>query len=163
LISKNREVKIIIAPHDLKRVPAIRQLFPSAVLYSEFDNSTLAQFTNAQILIIDCIGLLQKLYFYADVAVVGGGFHTKGLHNILEAAAFGVPVLFGDQFRKNPEADGLIAISGAKCFEDEFFAAPYLIELLRNDELRRQIGENARRFIDSQPNATQAILSKILS
>ena len=163
LISKNREVKIIIAPHDLKRVPAIRQLFPSAVLYSEFDNSTLAQFTNAQILIIDCIGLLQKLYSYADVAVVGGGFHTKGLHNILEAAAFGVPVLFGDQFRKNPEADGLIAISGAKCFEDEFFAAPYLLELLRNDELRRQIGENARRFIDSQPNATETILSKILS
>ncbi len=163
IISKNRDVKIIIAPHDLKRVPAIRQLFPGAILYSEIENSAIAQNTNAQILIIDCIGLLQKLYSYADVAVVGGGFHSKGLHNILEAAAFGVPVLFGDQFRKNPEADGLISVSGAKCFEDEFFAAPYLLELLRNDDLRRQIGENARRYIDSQPNATQAVLSKLLS
>lgn len=163
IISKDREVKIIIAPHDLKRVPAIRQLFPGAILYSEIENSTIAQQTNAQILIIDCIGLLQKLYSYADIAIVGGGFHTRGLHNILEAAAFGVPVLFGDQFRKNPEADGLISVSGAKCFEDEFFAAPYLLELLRNDDLRRQMGENARRYIDSQPNATQAILLKILS
>ena len=114
-------------------------------------------------LIIDCIGLLSKLYSYADVAVVGGGFHSKGLHNILEAATFGIPVLFGDQYKKNPEADDLIAHHGGKSFEDEFFAAPYLLSLLKDGALLKTMSENARNFIDSQPNASEIIVNRILS
>lgn len=161
VVSKNRDVKIIIAPHDIKRVASIREIFPSSILYSQLESSEIVQHSNAQILIIDCIGLLSKLYSYADIAVVGGGYHTKGLHNILEAAVFGIPVFFGDQYQRNPEADGLIAAQGAKCFEDEFFAAPYLLGLIANDDLRLQMGKNAAHYINSQPNATEIVLSKV--
>jgi 3-deoxy-D-manno-octulosonic-acid transferase len=89
--------KLIIAPHDLKRVSHLKQLFPEAILYSEINSG---ENFNSNILIIDSIGLLSKLYSYADVAVVGGGFHDAGLHNILEAATFGVPVIFGNHYRK---------------------------------------------------------------
>ena len=108
LSEKLKNFKIIIAPHDLKRVEHLKQIFPKAILYSELEQSQISNL-KSQILIIDCIGLLSKLYSYADIAIVGGGFHDKGLHNILEAATFGIPVIFGNQYKKNPEADGLIA------------------------------------------------------
>lgn len=161
--SKNRDLKLIIAPHDLKRVANLKEIFPSAMLYSQLTNSQIFNSSNSQVLIIDCIGLLSKLYSYGNLAVVGGGFHSKGLHNILEAATFGIPVLFGDHYQKNPEADELIAQHGGKCFEDEFFAAPYILSLLNDEELLKKMSENARNFIDSQPNASDIILKKILS
>lgn len=159
---KNHDTKIIIAPHDLKRVEHLKNTFPDAVLYS---NLEISGFGNpvSNVLIIDCIGLLSKLYAYADIAVVGGGFHSKGLHNILEAAVFGVPVIFGNHYRKNPEADGLIAHNGGKSFEDEFFAGPYVLTLLKNEELIKEMGKNAADFINIQPNATEIILKKILN
>ncbi|MBH2025071.1 MAG: 3-deoxy-D-manno-octulosonic acid transferase [Flavobacteriales bacterium] len=163
IASKNRAVKLIIAPHELKRVENLKNIFPNAVLYSTVLNAEMLKNSNAQVLIIDCIGLLSKLYSYADIAVVGGGFHSKGLHNILEAATFGVPVLFGNQYQKNPEADDLIAHHGGKSFEDEFFAAPYILSLLNDEELLKKMSENAKNFIDSQPNASEIILNKILS
>ncbi len=87
LSQKLENFKILIAPHDLKRVQNLKQIFPKAILYSELKSNY--QLPNTNILIIDSIGLLSKLYSYADIAIVGGGFHDKGLHNILEAATFG--------------------------------------------------------------------------
>ena len=161
--SKNRDLKMIIAPHDLKRVANLKEIFPNAMLYSQLTNSQVFNSSNSQVLIIDCIGLLSKLYSYGDLAVVGGGFHSKGLHNILEAATFGIPVLFGDHYQKNPEADELIAQHGGKSFEDEFFAAPYILNLLNDEESLKKMSENARDFIDSQPNASDLILQKMLA
>ena len=161
--SKNRDLKMIIAPHDLKRVANLKEIFPSAMLYSQLTNSQVFNSSNSQVLIIDCIGLLSKLYSYGDLAVVGGGFHSKGLHNILEAATFGIPVLFGEHYQKNPEADEVIAQHGGKCFEDEFFAAPYILNLLNDEESMKKMSLNARNFIDSQPNASELILNKMLS
>lgn len=114
-INENSHTKIILAPHDLKRVPQIKQRFGDmAVLYSKLDNSQ-SSVVNHQLLIIDNIGMLSRLYHYADVAVVGGGFHTSGLHNILEAAAYAVPVILAIGI-KNPEADALIDAGAAKAF-----------------------------------------------
>ena len=161
--SKNRDLKMIIAPHDLKRVANLKEIFPNAMLYSQLTNSQVFNSSNSQVLIIDCIGLLSKLYSYGDLAVVGGGFHSKGLHNILEAATFGIPVLFGDHYQKNPEADELIAQHGGKSFEDEFFAAPYILNLLNDEVSMKKMSLNARNFIDSQPNASELILNKMLS
>lgn len=162
LLSKNTELKLIIAPHDLKRVAHLKHLFPSAILYSDLEKHTSRAIFEAQVLIIDCIGLLSKLYSYADIAVVGGGFHSKGLHNILEAAAFGVPVFFGNQYTKNPEADGLISAGGAKCFEDEYFAAAYLLNLIQDDTQRLIMSQSATKYIQAQPPAAELILKKIL-
>ena len=163
---KTPNVKIIIAPHDLKRVESLITQFPKVILYSDYLKSQdTAQFFewDAPVLIIDSIGLLSKLYSYADIAVVGGGFHSAGLHNILEAAVFGVPVFFGDQYQKNPEADELIAENGGRAMEDEFFAAQFILELLANEPLRKEMGDNAGRFISSQPNATEFVVKMMLS
>ena len=159
---KNRKVRLIIAPHDLKRVAHLKELFPAAQLYSDLEKMQTLKNSNIQILIIDCIGLLNKLYSYGDLAIVGGGFHSKGLHNILEAATFGIPVFFGNQYTKNPEADGLIAHHGGKSFEDEFFAAPYILGLLQDDALMKKMGENAKNFIDKQPNSSEIIFQQMV-
>ena len=160
LSQKLENFKILIAPHDLKRVQNLKQIFPSAILYSELKSNY--QLPNTNILIIDCIGLLSKLYSYADVAIVGGGFHDKGLHNILEAATFGVPVIFGNQYKKNPEADALIAQNGGKSFAQVELAADFVLELTRNSNLLQEMSENAGNFVHSQPNSSEIILRKIL-
>lgn len=174
LSQKLENFKILIAPHDLKRVQNLKQIFPRAILYSEIaisqnrkteieTTSQLHDFTTSQILIIDSIGLLSKLYSYADIAVVGGGFHDKGLHNILEAATFGVPVIFGNQYKKNPEADALIAQNGGKSFAQVELAADFVLELSKNSNLLQEMSENAGDFVHSQPNSSEIILEKILA
>ena len=162
IAAKNKDVKMIIAPHDLKRVAHLKTIFPAAILYSQITDKQSLQYLNVKVLIIDCIGLLSKLYSYGDLAIVGGGFHSKGLHNILEAATFGIPVFFGNQYTKNPEADELIVRNGGKSFEDEFFAAPYLLALLKNDGALEKMGNNARKFIESQHIASQIIVEQIV-
>lgn len=162
IAAKNREVRIILAPHDLKRVEHLKKIFPNSLLYSQVEKNKMLKNSNTQILIIDSIGILSKLYSYGDLAVVGGGFHSKGLHNILEAATFGIPVFFGNHYTKNPEADNLIAHHGGKSFEDEFFAAPYILGLLSDEQMLKKMGENAGNFINSQPNASDIIVRQIL-
>lgn len=161
---KNNTVKMIIAPHDLKRVEHLKNMFPDALLYSEVQSLNLSTFSS-QILIIDSIGLLSKLYSYADIAVVGGGFHDAGLHNILEAATFGVPVIFGNRYKKNPEADDLISMNGGKSFADEQTAAEFVLFLANeeNEEELTEMSQNAKNFVDGKPNSTEMILQKILS
>lgn len=161
---KNPSLKIIMAPHDLKRVSHLKNLYPDALLYSEIETSELL-ISEYQILIIDSIGLLSKLYSYADVAVVGGGFHDAGLHNILEAATFGVPVVFGNRYKKNPEADGLISSDGGKAFADEYAAAEFVLFLTNGDNTEEldSMSQNAQKFIDEKPDSTTMILKEILS
>lgn len=158
----NQNVKIIIAPHDLKRVQNLKQMFPNALLYSEISDSGFSAF-NPQLLIIDSIGLLSKLYSYADIAVVGGGFHDAGLHNILEAAAFGVPVVFGNHYRKNPEADELISADGGKSFETEYLAADFILFLTHNEEIIEDMSHSARKFVDDKPDSSELIIEKMTS
>lgn len=160
---KNNTIRMIIAPHDLKRVEHLKNIFPDALLYSEIKGNC-TDF-NAPILIIDSIGLLSKLYSYADIAVVGGGFHDAGLHNILEAATFGVPVIFGNHYKKNPEADDLISVNGGKSFADEHNAAEFVLFLANEDngEELAEMSGNAERFVSEKPDSTAMILQKILS
>lgn len=160
---KNENIKIIIAPHDLKRVSILKNIFPDALLYSEYKNTQIIQQLNTQVLIIDSIGLLSKLYSYADVAVVGGGFHHAGLHNILEAAAFGVPVIFGNHYSKNPEADDLIKAEGGRAFEHENQAAEYILDLFNNEEILKEMSANAENFVLEKPDSSALIIKKIMS
>ncbi|MPS73938.1 MAG: 3-deoxy-D-manno-octulosonic acid transferase [Chryseobacterium sp.] len=170
LVKKLPEAKIVIAPHDLHRVPHLQRLFPNAILYSSLTNSHAPELSNSSTLIIDSIGKLSKLYSYADLAVVGGGFHSAGLHNILEAAVYGVPVIFGNQYKKNPEADALIDANGGKCFDDFVAASVFITEVIKKDaqaedekrSFLKQMSENAYKFVNSQPNATEIIVKKIL-
>ena len=171
LVKKLPETKFAIAPHDLHRVPHLLKLFPNAILYSSLSNSPTLQTSNYQILIIDSIGKLSKLYSYADLAVVGGGFHSAGLHNILEAAVYSVPVIFGNQYQKNPEADDLVAAKGGKHFDDFVTAAAFIEEVMKKDftteegevSYLKEMAKNAGDFVKSQPDSAEIILKKILT
>ena len=160
LIERNVSAKIILAPHDLKRVKHLTDLFPDALLYSKIqeDNPAIAS-----VLIIDSIGLLSTLYSYADIAVVGGGFHDAGLHNILEAATFGKPVLFGNHYKKNPEADALIRNGGAKSFSEPTGVAVFIEQLIDDATTLTEMSTASFEFVSDQPNATETIVREILA
>ncbi|AZI19627.1 3-deoxy-D-manno-octulosonic acid transferase [Chryseobacterium taklimakanense] len=166
VLKGNKDIKLILAPHDLIRVGNLKEMFPNAVLYSKIINripgNPNINLIDPAVLIVDSIGLLARLYSYADLAVVGGGFHSAGLHNILEAATYGVPVIFGNHYRKNPEADALIDAGGGKSFADEHYAANFILKILQDDAALHKMKKNAGYFIQSQPNATEIILNKIL-
>ncbi|MBS1549665.1 MAG: 3-deoxy-D-manno-octulosonic acid transferase [Bacteroidetes bacterium] len=160
---KSSVSKIIIAPHDLKRVDYLKKIFPNALLYSSLKEFGIKDYSTHPILIIDNIGLLSRIYSYSDVAVVGGGFHSKGLHNILEAATFGVPVLFGSHYRKNPEADALVQFGGAQSFSKELDMVVFIKKLLSQPTEMVKMGQKASEFIESQPNSTAIILDRMVN
>lgn len=109
--SNTTDAKLIIAPHEIheSHIKQIVSLFPSAIRWTEKTDESLR---NSSVLIIDTIGMLSKIYRYADVAYIGGGFGV-GIHNTLEAAAFGCPLVFGPNYAKFNEAIDLIKVGAA--------------------------------------------------
>ena len=160
LWEKSSSIKMIIAPHDIKRTLDLGKAL--SLKYSELYKMSVEALASANLLIIDSIGLLSKLYSYADIAVVGGGFHSAGLHNILEAATFGKPVIFGNHYKKNPEADLLITQNGGKSFSTEKEAVDFILELINDKNKMFRMSQNAENFIHSQPNATKCIIKKMI-
>ena len=146
----------------MKRSEKIKQIFKNNLVEITDKNTEITNY-NAQILLINCIGLLSKLYSYADIAIVGGGFHSAGLHNILEASAFGIPVIFGNHYKKNPEADSLILFGGAKSFVDEKDTIHFISQLIENKQIINSMGEKSKKFIQQQPNATEFIVNHIIN
>lgn len=114
LLPQETSYKRVLAPHDLKYTPQLQKQF-KGLLYSEANKQNV---TEAHTLIIDNIGLLASIYRYADVAYIGGAFGS-GLHNILEAAVYGCPLLFGPKHHNFPEAAELINIGGAKSVNND--------------------------------------------
>jgi len=114
LCEKHPEWKFIIAPHEIgtSHIREIEKLFPKGITYSTFATEDQSA-TNHQVLIIDNIGMLSSLYAYGKIAYIGGGFGV-GIHNTLEAAAFGIPVIFGPKYDKFQEAKDLIMLGAAK-------------------------------------------------
>lgn len=113
--------------------------------------------SSAEVLIVDCIGLLSSLYRYGRLAYIGGGFGA-GIHNTLEAAVYGIPVLFGPRFRKFREAVELAAQGGAFPVKDATELREILDALLGDPGIARTAGEKARDYVDSQLGATDRIL-----
>jgi 3-deoxy-D-manno-octulosonic-acid transferase len=114
-----------------------------------------------KILIIDCIGILSKIYRYADFVLIGGGFRHGGLHNILEAACFGVPTLFGPEIKKFPEAEDLIKAGGSSLVKDSTGFSIQLKNWIENDEERKRVGQSATKFIKKNVGATELIMECI--
>ena len=107
-IKENPQYNYIIAPHELTHVPKLHKQ-TNALLFSTANQQNIH---DKNVLIIDSIGLLSSIYKYGKIAYIGGGFGV-GIHNILEAVAFGVPVIFGPNYKKFNEAKDLIALGGA--------------------------------------------------
>jgi len=159
-------LKLILAPHEIneKHLAEIEKLFPNSIRYSQLltPDSRLQAYN---CLIIDNVGMLSKLYTYADITYVGGGLKTNGVHNVLEAAVYNKIVLFGPYFHKYTEAVGLVQAGGAISFTDEKKDGILLQQLL--EALLTDNGEYTFRcraagdFVRSNKGATQKILQFI--
>jgi glycosyltransferase, family 30 len=162
-LRKHPEVKVIIAPHEFddKRINNLCASFGGkSVLLSEIDGCCDAECESAQLLVVDCFGKLSSLYRYADVAYVGGGF-GEGIHNVNEAAVYGMPVLFGPKHQKFKEAKDLIACWGAYTFTDSKEFAVVMDRLLSDERMRKKSGEAAGRYIKENIGATDKVMARI--
>ena len=154
-------VKFIIAPHkieDRRIEDFIRKIDKKTIRHSNKDEVNLAEYS---ILIIDCIGLLTKIYQYADIAYVGGAMGETGLHNILEPATFGVPIIIGKNHEKFPEAKRLQELQGLFVVENALQCSEILNELVQNSAFRRQAGIKAAEFVHQNTGATSKVLDYI--
>lgn len=156
------DIKFIIAPHVVfkEKLADIKEAFPNAIFYSAVADDTSLVHT-ANVLIIDNVGMLAKIYKYADVAYVGGGFGTEGIHNVLEAAVYGKPVVFGPVYQKFAEASGLIDCGGAFSVTDPLELDQLLTKLFNDSALVHKSGNAAREYVLENKGATKKILDHI--
>jgi 3-deoxy-D-manno-octulosonic-acid transferase len=146
--------KVIIAPHEVSedRIQSIERIFTKkSVRYSKLTND----FSDAQLLIIDNVGMLMNVYQYANLAYIGGAF-GKGLHNILEPAAFNVPVVFGNKFSKFYEATEFIEAGIGFSVNNSTEFSTIFAKLSQED-----LSEKVRDFMQTRVGATTKILSEI--
>ncbi|MEN9909959.1 MAG: hypothetical protein RLZZ540_3118 [Bacteroidota bacterium] len=159
--STNHKLKFIIAPHNIKP-EQIQQLKNSitkkTVLFSEKADKNLADF---DVFIIDTIGILTKIYSYADIAYVGGGFGNPGVHNILEPATFGVPIVIGSNFSHFAEAIALVNLEGCISISNNEELSQTLDLLVADDEIRHKKGIICSNFVNTNKGATSIIIENI--
>ena len=157
----SKNLKFIIAPHNIKieQIQGLKNVISKqVVLFSEKENQDLSL---VDVLIIDNIGILTKIYSYADIAYVGGGFGNPGVHNILEPATFGVPIVIGANYSHFAEAvalvhqGGCIAISSQNELNDAFD------DLISNEDIRQEKGHICSTFVQMNKGATDIILKNI--
>jgi 3-deoxy-D-manno-octulosonic-acid transferase len=155
-----KDLKFIIAPHEIheEEIKSWRQkINRSSILYSE---ATEQNVTDKEVLIINNIGMLSSLYQYAEYAWIGGAY-GKGLHNILEAATFGMPVFFGTNYTKFKEAKELIKEGAAFSVKDNKDFTKAFLPIRDNDSLRIQLSEIAGNYVKNNTGATSAIMKYI--
>lgn len=156
------DIKFIIAPHEIgeEHLNDIDKLFRSTVRYSELLKNK-KDYHHANTLVIDNIGMLSRLYKYATIAFVGGGFGDEGVHNVLEAAVYGRPVIFGPVFNQFREAIDLLEEGAAFTVDNALDLEKTLDDLLKNQELYKECCEAARAYVYGHKGATEKILRYI--
>jgi 3-deoxy-D-manno-octulosonic-acid transferase len=159
--STKRPVKFVIAPHNIKaeQIAALRRsIQKNTALFSEMDGKDLA---GADVFIVDTIGILTKIYSYASIAYVGGGFGNPGVHNILEPATFGVPVICGPNFGHFSEAVALVNLGGCIPVSDGKSLAETLDKLLGDEVIRQEKGHICSTFVSMNKGATEKIMTRM--
>lgn len=154
------EMKLIIAPHVIDEnhlVEIISKLKRPYVRYTRADERNVQK---ADCLIIDCFGLLSSIYRYGEVAYIGGGFGV-GIHNTLEAAVYGIPVVFGPKYQKFMEAKQLIEAQGAFSISNYEELGSLFDRFLTDEHFHRETGSNAGFYVTNNAGATDKVLSMI--
>ncbi|MGK0447942.1 MAG: 3-deoxy-D-manno-octulosonic-acid transferase [Polaribacter sp.] len=154
----SEEEKFIIAPHNIKSEAILalqKSINKKTILYSAKADENLSEYT---VFIIDTIGLLTKIYASADIAYVGGGLKT-GLHNILEPATFGIPVVIGNNYDKFKEAVDLVDLKGciSICNQEEF--SSIFMKLKLDEDYRKSAGKINQKYIQENLGATNIIIN----
>lgn len=155
----SEDLKFIIAPHEIN-IEHIKSLMSklkvSFLLYSEKEGKVLSKYA---VLIIDTIGLLSKIYSSADIAYVGGAMGNTGLHNILEPAVFGVPIIIGKNYRKFPEAKDMIENAGVTSVKSSAEFETVMYSLLNSTVLLNKEGQINEEFIEKNKGAVVQIMT----
>lgn len=155
-------VKFIIAPHNIKtdQISNLKsQITKSTILFSEKENKDLS---NYNVFIIDTIGILTKIYSYGTIAYVGGGFGNPGIHNILEPATFGIPIVIGPNYSNFAEAVSLVELGGCISITNFLELKEILDRLINDPKLLTEKSHICKSFIQNNKGATNTIM-KIVS
>ncbi len=182
---KLNKAKMIIAPHEIttSHIKSIQELFPGSFTYSSvkgFLSGSIANNTgvwdkineqqvadikkklaSARVLIIDNIGMLSRLYHYATISYIGGGFNSSGIHNTLEAAVYGKPVIFGPNYQKFREARDLLAVGAGFTVSDSKELIKKLDHLLDDPMLLNSSGAAAAAYVNENTGASEKLLRYI--
>lgn len=154
-------LKFIIAPHNIKleQIEKVKTaITKKTVLFSEMEGKPLSDY---DVFIIDTIGILTKIYSYADIAYVGGGFGHPGVHNILEPATFGVPIVIGPNYSHFAEATALVHQEGCISIKDQKEMKQALDLLVQNLDERHEKGHICSTFVQMNKGATEKIIQHI--
>ncbi len=161
VINTFEHVKFVIAPHNLKeeQIEAFeKKLQQKSLRFSNMEGKNLSEY---KVFILDTIGHLKKAYSYADIAYVGGGMGTTGLHNILEAATFGVPVIIGKNHDNFPEARAMQSRAGLFSVANKEELQAILNKLIFNKGFREKTGMICGHFVQNNTGATKIIVQNI--
>ena len=162
----NENVKFIIAPHNIK-AEQIQELKNSiskkTLLFSDYnlEKRLITSLQEYDVFIIDTIGILTKIYSYADIAYVGGGFGNPGIHNILEPATFGIPIIVGPNFSHFAEAVALVHQEGCVSISNQNELNDAFSNLISNEDIRHEKGHICSTFVQMNKGATKIILNSI--
>lgn len=160
LINANPDVKFVIAPHEMEesRIERIlREVKGGAVRYTKLSTTKLI---DKQVLVLDTMGLLSRVYGSAEWAYVGGGFGA-GIHNTLEAAVYGLPVAFGVKYRKFKEARDMISLGVARSVRDERELKSWFVELKSDGDYLARLSAVAKAYVGQHRGATEMVVGAI--
>ncbi|MBL0735541.1 3-deoxy-D-manno-octulosonic acid transferase [Flavobacterium sp. GN10] len=154
-------VKFIIAPHNIKQdqiSDLLSKITKSTILFSEKENKDLSGYN---VFIIDTIGILTKIYSYGTIAYVGGGFGNPGIHNILEPATFGIPIVIGPNYSNFAEAVALVEIGGCVTISTSAELKAVFDQLLNDKNFLEEKSKICKSFIQNNKGATETIIKLI--
>ncbi len=153
---QHENVRFIIAPHNINKKNIIKlqkAINIKTVLFSEGKPDP-----EAKVFIVDAVGLLTKIYSYADFAYVGGGFEKDGVHNVLEPAVFGIPLVIGPIYEKFEEAKDLVNLKGCLVVNTNIELKPLFESLIAQPNFRKSLGKITENYIQDNVGATKIIL-----
>ncbi|MRX39668.1 3-deoxy-D-manno-octulosonic acid transferase [Flavobacterium sp. LC2016-23] len=151
-------LKFIIAPHNIKtdQIASLKsQITKSSILFSEKGNADLSTYN---VFIIDTVGLLTKIYSYATIAYVGGGFGNPGIHNILEPATFGIPIIIGPNYSHFAEATQLVTLGGCIVINNKQELQQNLDRLTSDEKFFKEKSQICKSFIQDNKGATDCVM-----
>ncbi len=159
-LNNSENVKFIIAPHNIKEEEITRLISKIDKKTVRFTNYKTEELKNADVFIIDTIGILTQIYAYADIGYVGGAFKT-GLHNILEPATYGTPVVIGPKYSKFQEAKDLVALGSCLVVNNTEELSATFNRLITDADYRNELGIKNLEFVLKNKNATKVIMDFI--
>ena len=161
----NHQQKIIVVPHEIDKahIDVLKKMFKKSVCYTEVENNLalLDDISSYNTLIVDTVGMLSRLYKFGRINYVGGGFTNDGIHNILEAAVWGSPVIIGENYEKYFEATDLVDCGAAESISDAVELKEVVDNWLSDEKNYSESGNAAREYVYAKAGATKKIVDYI--